>query len=165
LLLDTLNIRMHWYNTYRESLKLGDRISDIVTSWTGSFAAFCMAFLVIIIWMVLGPYYSYSDTWQLVINTGTTIVTFLMVFLIQNNQNRQAERDRIHAEMDYQTNLITKQELEYLQIYIERIEIEKLNAIKDLTDDEIDKIKLIMTKIDKIVKMMKPSIEADGGDG
>jgi low affinity Fe/Cu permease len=55
---------------------------------TGHPFAFVGAFLAIIIWAVLGPVFRYSDTWQLVINTGTTIVTFLMVFLIQNSQNR-----------------------------------------------------------------------------
>lgn len=52
--------------------------------------AFCMAALVIVAWAVTGPAFQYSDTWQLVINTGTTIVTFLMIFLVQNTQNRDA---------------------------------------------------------------------------
>src|SRR6202035_4902213 len=53
-------------------------------------SAFVIAFLVVVVWAFLGPIFHYSDTWQLVINTGTTIVTFLMVFLIQNTQNRDA---------------------------------------------------------------------------
>ena len=56
----------------------------------GTYWAFCLAVTAVIIWGVTGPYFRYSDTWQLVINTGTTIVTFLMVFLIQNAQNRDA---------------------------------------------------------------------------
>ena len=56
--------------------------------WTGHPVAFLLAVLVIVVWIVTGPIFNYSDTWQLVINTGTTIVTFLMVFLIQNTQNR-----------------------------------------------------------------------------
>jgi len=59
--------------------------------WTGRPAAFGIAVLVIIVWAVSGPLFHFSDTWQLVINTGTTIVTFLMVFLIQNTQNRDSE--------------------------------------------------------------------------
>ena len=55
----------------------------------GSPRAFLLALLAISIWCVTGPYFKYSDTWQLFINTGTTIVTFLMVFLIQNTQNRE----------------------------------------------------------------------------
>lgn len=57
----------------------------------GSSKAFVFAFLVIVAWAFAGPYYGYSDTWQLVINTGTTILTFLMVFLVQNTQNRDAK--------------------------------------------------------------------------
>jgi low affinity Fe/Cu permease len=58
---------------------------------TGRPAAFCMAAGVVIVWGLTGPLFKFSDTWQLVINTGTTIVTFLMVFLIQNTQNRDTE--------------------------------------------------------------------------
>ena len=58
--------------------------------WTGSSAAFMIAFGVILAWIVSGPIFGFSDTWQLVINTGTTIVTFLMVFLIQRGQNKDA---------------------------------------------------------------------------
>jgi low affinity Fe/Cu permease len=60
--------------------------------------AFLLAFAVIVVWAVSGPLFGYSDTWQLVINTGTTIVTFLMVFLIQNTQNRDAVA--LHLKLD-----------------------------------------------------------------
>jgi low affinity Fe/Cu permease len=60
------------------------------SGWLGSKWAFAGAVLLIAVWASLGPFFHYSDTWQLVINTGTTIVTFLMVFLIQNTQNRDA---------------------------------------------------------------------------
>lgn len=62
-------------------------ISDVV----GSIWAFLTAVLFVIIWLISGPFFNYSDTWQLIINTSTTIVTFLMVFLIQNSQNRDTE--------------------------------------------------------------------------
>ena len=55
-----------------------ERVSTVVTRWTGSSVAFASACAVIIVWAVTGPFFGYSDTWQLVINTGTTIVTFLM---------------------------------------------------------------------------------------
>jgi low affinity Fe/Cu permease len=58
--------------------------------WVGTKWAFLAALIVIVGWPVSGPYFHYSDTWQLIINTGTTIVTFLVVFLIQNTQNRDA---------------------------------------------------------------------------
>jgi low affinity Fe/Cu permease len=60
--------------------------------------AFLAALLIILVWAVTGPYFHYSDTWQLVINTATTVVTFLMVFLIQNTQNRDARA--IHLKLD-----------------------------------------------------------------
>lgn len=59
--------------------------------WTGRPVAFMLAALVIVVWLVSGPVFGFSDTWQLVINTGTTIITFLMVFLIQSTQNRDSE--------------------------------------------------------------------------
>jgi len=66
--------------------------------WVGTKWAFLAALLAIIIWLAAGPYFHYSDTWQLIINTGTTIVTFLVVFLIQNTQNRDARA--IHIKLD-----------------------------------------------------------------
>src|SRR5213076_3122926 len=65
---------------------------------TGSTPAFIIAFLMVLIWAFTGPIFHFSETWQLVINTGTTIVTFLMVFLIQNTQNRDAKA--MHLKLD-----------------------------------------------------------------
>jgi low affinity Fe/Cu permease len=67
-----------------------ERVSGRVTAWAGSSTAFGCAVGVIAGWVMLGPVFGYSDTWQLVINTGTTIVTFLMVFLLQRSQNKDA---------------------------------------------------------------------------
>jgi low affinity Fe/Cu permease len=67
-----------------------ERISSAVTAWTGSTSAFTIALGVVVVWGLTGPLFHYSDTWQLVINTGTTIVTFLMVFLIQRTQNKDS---------------------------------------------------------------------------
>ena len=69
-------------------------ISDVV----GSPAAFILSMIVIVAWAITGPAFRYSDTWQLIINTGTTIITFLMVFLIQNTQNRDARA--VHLKLD-----------------------------------------------------------------
>jgi low affinity Fe/Cu permease len=66
------------------------RFAAKASGWLGSKWAFAGAGIVIVVWALLGPVFHFSDTWQLVINTGTTIVTFLMVFLIQNTQNRDA---------------------------------------------------------------------------
>jgi len=66
------------------------RIAQRTSHVVGSPGAFLLALLIVVVWATTGPAFGYSDTWQLVINTGTTVVTFLMVFLIQNTQNRDA---------------------------------------------------------------------------
>jgi low affinity Fe/Cu permease len=97
--------------------------------WTscvvGSPWAFITAALVIVVWAVTGPIFGFSDTWQLVINTGTTIVTFLMVFLIQNTQNRDAKA--IHLKLD-----------ELLRA--ERHAHTSLAALEELPDEELERL-------------------------
>lgn len=75
-----------------------ERFSRVATEATGSSTAFGLAVLIIIVWGATGPLFHYSDTWQLVINTGTTIVTFLMVFLIQRNQNKDSRA--VHLKLN-----------------------------------------------------------------
>ena len=67
-----------------------ERVSLWATHWAGSSWAFALAVLTILVWGVTGPFFEFNNTWQLVINTGTTIVTFLMVFLIQRGQNKES---------------------------------------------------------------------------
>jgi low affinity Fe/Cu permease len=86
---------------------------------------FRMALLVLALWLVSGPYFHYSDTWQLIINTGTNVVTFLVVFLIQNTQNRDARA--IHLKLDEIIKSID-------QAHNEMIDIEHLS------DDELQKL-------------------------
>jgi low affinity Fe/Cu permease len=74
------------------------KFAQTTSQAVGSSWAFLMAVLIIVVWAGTGPLFQYSDTWQLVINTGTTIITFLMVFLIQNTQNRDAKA--IHLKLD-----------------------------------------------------------------
>src|SRR3989338_5651456 len=74
--------------------KIAHRTSIIV----GSPVAFILALLVVLAWAVAGPYFGYSDTWQLVINTGTTVLTFLIIFLVQNTQNRDAQAMNLKLE-------------------------------------------------------------------
>ncbi len=75
-----------------------EQFANWATNATGSSAAFIIAIVVIIVWAVTGPLFKYSDTWQLVINTGTTIITFLMVFLIQKTQNKDSKA--IHLKLN-----------------------------------------------------------------
>jgi low affinity Fe/Cu permease len=70
---------------------LFNRFATRVSCWAGHPATFASALLVIVLWSVSGPLFGFSDTWQLIINTGTTIITFLMVFLIQHTQNRDTQ--------------------------------------------------------------------------
>src|SRR6266542_4395411 len=75
-----------------------ERASGYATKWTGSSGAFALAAGTILVWATTGPIFHFSDTWQLVINTGTTIVTFLMVFLIQRAQNKDSRA--IHLKLN-----------------------------------------------------------------
>lgn len=74
------------------------RTANRVSVWTGTATMFLSAVCVVIVWAITGPIFHYSDTWQLVINTGTTIITFLMVFLIQNTQNRDGKAVQIKLD-------------------------------------------------------------------
>jgi low affinity Fe/Cu permease len=84
--------------TPAKSSSLFTRFSKLTARTTGNPLTFAVAVGVIVVWAVTGPIFHWSDTWQLVVNTGTTIVTFLMVFLIQSTQNRDAEA--VHVKLD-----------------------------------------------------------------
>ncbi|MFV3325990.1 low affinity iron permease family protein [Pseudomonas sp. NY15372] len=75
-----------------------DRFAHWLAKWSGRPLTFAIALLLIVTWAVSGPLFDFNDTWQLVINTSTTIITFLMVFLIQNTQNR--DNDVLHIKID-----------------------------------------------------------------
>src|SRR4249920_1446257 len=85
-------------NNHQSSVGWFTRFSKSTSRLAGKPITFIAAVGVIVVWAVSGPMFGFSDTWQLVINTGTTIITFLMVFLIQNTQNRDAEA--IHIKLD-----------------------------------------------------------------
>ena len=115
--------------------KMADRYGSIAKSishWCGRQSTFLLAFGVIAVWIVTGPVFGFSDTWQLVINTGTTIVTFLMVFLIQNTQNRdtaaiQLKLDElIRATQGAHNALLDLEELEERQLEAFRARYEAL---------------------------------------
>jgi low affinity Fe/Cu permease len=97
-----------------------------ISSLVGKPAAFVLAFTIIIVWGVTGPIFGYSDTWQLIINTATTIVTFLMVFLIQNSQNRDAAA--MQAKLDELLRSVDKARHHFI-------------GIEHLTDTQIEQIR------------------------
>ena len=108
------------------------RFATAATTWTGSTSAFALAVLIVIVWSATGRLFYYSDTWQLVINTGTTIVTFLMVFLIQRSQNKDAlavqlKLDEIVAALEGASNrLISIEDLSETELKVLRIHYQRL---------------------------------------
>jgi low affinity Fe/Cu permease len=108
----------------RESFhRFAHGISDVV----GSPGAFIGGLVVIVLWALTGPVFQYSDTWQLVINTGTTIITFLMVFLIQNTQNRDARA--MHLKLDELIRSVKKARNE--MVGLETLSDEELDSLQD----------------------------------
>ena len=121
--------------------QLLERFSRKATEATGTSTAFIIAVLVIVVWIITGPLFHFSDTWQLVINTGTTIVTFMMVFLIQRSQNKDAlaihlKLNEIVAALDGASN--------------------RLIDVEDLTEAEI---KTLHTHYQKLVTMAKADLK------
>ena len=109
---------------------------SVAAQWTsqqcGRPSTFILACVVIVVWAVTGPFFGYSDTWQLIINTGTTIVTFLMVFLIQNTQNR--DMSALHLKLD---------EL----IRVSETARNKLLTLEDMTEEELERLKGSFSRI------------------
>jgi low affinity Fe/Cu permease len=115
-----------------------EKLSSKITSWTGSSMAFGCALGIVIVWLASGPIFHYSDTWQLVINTGTTIVTFLMVFLIQKSQNKDSKAIQIKLN-----------EL----IAASRHTSNRIVDVEDLTEEELDVLhKFYVTLAEKAKK-------------
>jgi len=117
-----------------------NRISGWITHKTGSPAAFIIAAGLVILWAALGPVFDYSDTWQLVINTSTTIITFLMVFIIQQSQNRDTAA--IHLKLN---------EL----IACDEKASNRLVDVEDLTEEELMILKKFYVRISKKAEEQK----------
>ncbi|HUS09460.1 MAG TPA: low affinity iron permease family protein [Pyrinomonadaceae bacterium] len=121
--------------------QLLENFSHKVTQICGTSSAFIIALLVVVFWLITGPIFRFSDTWQLVINTGTTIITFLMVFLIQRTQNKDAlaihlKLNEIVAALEGASN--------------------RLIDVEDLTEDEI---KTLHNHYRRLVQMAKKDIQ------
>jgi low affinity Fe/Cu permease len=109
-----------------------ERFSTAASRWTGSAPAFALACLIVVVWLISGPMFGYSDTWQLIINTGTTVATFLMVFLLQRSQNKgalalQLKLNELVAAMEGASNRLidvedlSEEELELLHKHFTRL--------------------------------------------
>ena len=120
-----------------QNRNLFERFSNWATTATGSSAAFIGAVLLVVVWAATGPVFKYSETWQLVINTGTTIVTFLMVFLIQKAQNKDSKAIQIKLN-----ELIAAHEKASNRIV----------DIEDLTEKELDKLHKYYEKLSQLAE-------------
>jgi len=107
----------------------------------GSSRAFLVALLVVVAWAATGPLFGFSDTWQLVINTGTTVVTFLMVFVIQNTQNRDAMA--IHLKIDELLRAVSEART-------------SLVDLEELSDEDLNRLKNEFQKLSKTVPPCVP---------
>ena len=117
--------------------KFFNNFSGIVTRATGTPAAFFIALFLIIIWGATGPIFHFSDTWQLVINTGTTIITFLMVFVIQHSQNKDTKAIQLKLNELIAANSEASN---------------RVVSIEDLTDEELEIIKKFYTHLANTAK-------------
>jgi low affinity Fe/Cu permease len=137
-----------WYISYiidlimkKKKDSFFEKMSTAITCWTGSSKAFGTALLVIIVWGLSGPLFKYSDTWQLVINTGTTIITFLMVFLIQKSQNKDSKaiqlklNELIAASRHASNRMVDIEDLSEAELDVLHKYYQKLSDITEEEDD------------------------------
>ncbi|AUO21763.1 MULTISPECIES: low affinity iron permease family protein [Pseudomonas] len=121
-------------------------ISQSLSRWAGSARTFYAAVGLILLWSLSGPYFHYNDTWQLIINTSTTIITFLMVFLIQNTQNR--DNDILHIKIDELLRATKDAQNAVLSLDgLDRKELEKLRKeYKTIGDSETITVTTLVTE-------------------
>lgn len=136
-------------NSKKNDSSTFEKFATRVSKLTGSTMAFITAFLVVIAWAISGPFFNFSETWQLVINTGTTIITFLMVFLIQKAQNKdslaiQLKLNELVASYEHSSNRLvdiesmTEEEMIIVQKYYQRLSELSKNEESLQTSHSID---------------------------
>jgi low affinity Fe/Cu permease len=121
------------------------RIAERISQWTGRPFTFIFAALVVAIWAVSGPVFHFSDTWLLVMNTGTSVVTFLMVFLIQNEQNRDGAA--VQAKLDELIRALEPAKNKFMGI--EKLSVEE---VQELRAETVEEVKIL----DEMVAEQKP---------
>lgn len=126
--------------------RLFGKIANVTSQAAGRATTFIIAAGVVIVWAITGPIFNYSDTWQLFINTGTTIVTFLMVFLIQNSQNRDSAAIQVKLDELIRTSAARN----------------SLVGIEHLTDEELEDIRAKCEQRAKAEKAGEKSVERMG---
>lgn len=125
---------------HKKKVNIFEKLSHFATVFTGSTGAFIIALSIIIVWLLTGPLFGFSDTWQLVINTGTTIITFLMVFLIQRMQNKDSHA--IHLKLN---ELIASL----------KGPSNRLIDVEDLTENELEVLSSYFRKLSAMAKKEK----------
>jgi low affinity Fe/Cu permease len=122
------------------------KFATTIADWSGRPVAFASAVALVIIWGASGPFFDYSETWQLVINTGTTIITFLMVFVLQNSQNRdgralQAKLDELILTSQAQNKFVGIEKLDERQLreMSERL-AEKAECVEVMADEKVENL-------------------------
>lgn len=155
-----------------------DKFASVVCKATGSTAAFTTAFGIVVVWAISGPFFDFSETWQLVINTGTTIITFLMVFLIQKAQNKdslaiQLKLNELVASSKYSSNSLvdienmTEEEMEIVQKYYRKLSalakkeesIHTSHSLDEAEDQHEMKSKTLKEQDSKKVKSVKKVVK------
>ncbi|MXV15859.1 low affinity iron permease family protein [Hufsiella ginkgonis] len=121
----------------KEKRGIFERFSNAATQATGSSGAFIAAVSVIVVWALTGPIFNYSDVWQLMINTGTTIITFLMVFLIQKSQNKDSKA--IHLKLNE-------------VIAAQQGASNRMVDLEDLSEEELDQLHKFYAKLAQLAK-------------
>lgn len=116
---------------------LFEKFANIATTFTGSSPAFIAAVLIVLLWAVSGPLFNYSQTWQLVINTGTTIITFLMVFLIQKSQNKDSKAIQLKLNELIAANTLASN---------------RMVDIEELSEAELDQLRKFYAKLAVLAK-------------
>ena len=133
-----------------------NHVATAIATIMGQPLSFIMALLVVVVWALTGPLFHYSDTWQLVINTGTTIVTFLMVFLIQNSQNRDSAA--MQAKLDELLRAVGKAREQFIGIeHLTDTEIELIRtALERQARDHAGKQATADDSVDRLLRRLDP---------
>ncbi|WP_026031329.1 low affinity iron permease family protein [Sinorhizobium meliloti] len=132
------------------------RFASTVAEYSGRPSVFVLALISIAVWGLTGPIFGFSETWQLVINTGTTIVTFLMVFVLQNTQNRDVRA--LHAKLD---ELILTSAAENSYVGIERLDEKELKRLAEILQqhahDDDDDDHTLREKVSSVISRRPPA--------
>ncbi len=124
-----------------------DRLADFMSQTIGRPGAFILALTIVAVWAAFGPLASFSNTWQLIINTGTTIVTFLMVFLLGNASNRITEsQDRMLASILGEEDRLAAEE-RLIRVLLDRMDVEHIRPILKHLDEQDHQVEAVAARI------------------